>query len=178
MMRQRLISLGVLLAAMVPAAAMAKTEIPARTKAAVHLVQPLQLADVVVQSPPSSPTPAPAPVAAPVVAPAPVAVEAPRSNTTYVEHENHRSYMSTVAINALMGGLAGVLVGGSIYYLADNQHHAGRVLYWGAGGVLLGVTVGVIQVATEESRADRAVGTNLPTDPAPTVRLALWTQSF
>jgi hypothetical protein len=132
-------------------------------------------ADVVVngtQQPAPAPVvvePVPAPVAqpAPVVvppAPAPVVEPAPR-RTTVVEHENH-NYMSTIAVSALMGGVAGVLVGGAIYYLADNQTHPGRILYWGAGGVLVGGAVGVTQLIVQESRVDRATASNLPTDPA------------
>jgi len=177
MIRQRTISVGVLVAMLVPMTAMATVGNRAPVKRAPHLVEPLRLADVVVNPTPAAPAPAPAPVVTP--APAPTYVEAPPSHSnTYVEHGQHRSYMSTIAINAFMGGLAGVLVGGSIYFLADDQNHARRIAYWAAGGVLVGTTVGVIEVATEESRADRAVASRLPVDPAPTVHLALFSQSF
>jgi hypothetical protein len=142
---------------------------------AVERVQPLLLADVVVNGQQPAPTPAPAPVVVqPQEAPAPV-VETPARHTTVIEHEPH-NYMSTIALSALMGGVAGVLVGGAIYYLADNRQHSTRILYWGAGGVLVGTAVGVVQVASEESRLDRAAA--LPTDPAPTYRLALYDLSF
>ncbi|HVR61152.1 MAG TPA: hypothetical protein VMU50_04595 [Polyangia bacterium] len=147
-------------------------------KRGMHLVPELRLADVVVQSPPSQSAPAPAAVPA---APAPTAsatmVEAPPAKSAYVE-QRHSSYMGTIAMSALAGGLAGALVGGSLYFLADDQHHAQRIGYWAAGGVLVGTTVGIIEVAVEESRADRAVATHLPTDPAPTVRLALYQARF
>lgn len=171
MIMQRTVSMCVLLATLVPAAAMAKTINGIPVRRSIHLVEPLRLADVVV-----NPTP---PAPAPVSAPAPTYVQAPPSHSTaYVEHGEHRSYMSTIALNALMGGLAGFLVGGSIYFLADDHNHARRIAYWAAGGVLVGTTVGVVEVATEESRADRAVASHLPVDPAPTVRLALFSQSF
>ena len=136
-------------------------------------VQPLLLADVVVQG--NTPA-APAPVAAPVAQPVQPVVEAP-THSTVVEHESH-NYMSTIALSALMGGVAGVLVGGAIYYLSDNQTHARRIAYWGAGGVLVGTAVGFTQIAVEESRLDRSTAANLPTDPAPTYRLALYQTHF
>jgi len=139
-------------------------------------------ADVVVNG--STPAPAPAPVPA---APAPVVVqpqvqpvapvEVPARRTTVVEHET-RNYMGTIFVSALAGGLAGVLVGGSLYYLADNQTHAARIGYWAAGGVLVGAGVGLTQVIVQESRAERATAMRLPTDPAPTLRLALFQARF
>lgn len=174
---------SILIAALsVPLAAMANTTgSPIPTKRGPHLVQPLRLADVVVQGQPQQPAPAPAAVP---VAPAPApsvsatTVETPPPRSTYVEHEPRRSYMGTIFISALSGGLAGALVGGSLYFLSDDQHHPARIGYWAAGGVLVGTTVGIIEVAVEESRADRAVATHLPTDPAPTLRLALYQARF
>ena len=159
---------------------------PARAHAAIgdakeatpERVQPLLLADVVVNG---NPQPAPAPAApAPVVVqpqPASPVVEAPDHGTTVVEHESH-NYMETIALSALMGGVAGVLVGGAIYYLADNRTHAQRIAYWGAGGVLVGTAVGFTQIVVEESRLDRATAARLPSDPAPTYRLALYQLRF
>ena len=150
---------------------------PIQSAAAVERVRPLLLADVVVNGQQPAPAPAPAPVVVqPQEAPAPV-VETPARHTTVIEHEPH-NYMSTIALSAFMGGVAGVLVGGAIYYLADNRQHSTRILYWGAGGVLVGTAVGVVQVASEESRLDRAAALHLPTDPAPTYRLALYHLSF
>jgi hypothetical protein len=176
----------VMAALVVPAAAMAKTEgLNAPAKKGVHLVAPLQLADVVVTNPNQTPAPAPAAPAAVAVpvqtAPAPAVVETPaehQTRATYVEQHSNRSYMGTIAVSALMGALAGALVGGSLYFLADDQHHPQRIGYWAAGGVLVGTTVGIIEVAVEESRADRAVTLHLPSDPAPTMRLALYQARF
>jgi hypothetical protein len=110
-------------------------------------------------------------------APAPVVETPPARHSTVIEHEPH-SYVGTVFVSALMGGLAGVLIGGSIYYLADNRTNSQRILYWGAGGVLVGAGVGVLQAVSEESRLDRAAAMHLPTDPAPTYRLALYQLRF
>jgi hypothetical protein len=150
--------------------------------AAPARVEPLLLADVVVNgqsAPPAAPVapvaPAPVVVQPQPVAPAPV-VE-PSHQTTVIEHENH-NYMATIAWSAIAGGVVGVLVGGSIYFLADNQTHGQRVGYWAAGGVLVGVGVGLTQVVVQESRLDRATVSLLPADPAPTYRLALYETHF
>jgi len=167
---------SVLVGVLVPASAHAKPVARAAAARAAatepERVQPLIVADVVVNGAQQPAPPAPAPVVVqPPPAPAPVVEPAPR-RTTVIEHEPHND-MATIAVSALAGGLAGVLVGGAIYYLADNQTHANRILYWGAGGVLVGTGVGVIQVVSEESRLDRAAAAHLPTDPAPTYRIAL-----
>ena len=86
--------------------------------------------------------------------------------------------MATIFVSALMGGLAGLLVGGAIYYLGDHQEHAARIGYWAAGGVLLGTGVGIVQVVADESRADQAVSSIWAPDPARTYRLALFTKRF
>jgi hypothetical protein len=86
--------------------------------------------------------------------------------------------MATVFVSALMGGLAGGLIGGAIYYLSDDQTHPVRIAYWAAGGVLVGTGVGIAQIMVQESRVDRATASRLPTDPAPTFRLALFQQRF
>jgi hypothetical protein len=171
-----------MLAVFAPAVAHANVDGVVPTKH-IERVQPLQLADVVVNG--STPAPAPAPAAAPVVvqpaqqapAQAPVVEAPPSRHTTVVEHEQH-NYMTTIAVSALMGGLAGALVGGSLYYLNDNQTHAGRIGYWAAGGVLVGGAVGLTQVIVQEGRVDRATASNLPSDPAPTFRLALVNAHF
>ncbi|MEO8213344.1 MAG: hypothetical protein ABI560_09130, partial [Myxococcales bacterium] len=119
---------------------------------------------------------------APAAAPAPQqAAPADTSHTNRVVHtdvESNHNYMGTVAVSALMGGLVGVLVGGSIYFLGD-RNDAQNIGYWAAGGVLLGTGVGVVQIIVQESRASQATALNkLPSDPAPTFRLALFRTSF
>jgi hypothetical protein len=137
-------------------------------------------ADSVVVTPQSQPAPTAQPVApaAVPVAAAPV-VEEPARRTTVVHEDAPHNYMSTIAVSAIMGAVLGALVGGSIYYLG-NQDHAARIGYWAAGGVLVGTAVGLTQVVVQENRADAAVASqsHLPTDPAPTYRLALLNLRF
>ena len=132
---------------------------------------------------PSTGQAAPAPAAVAPVQPVPVQeqapVAAPRSQK--VVHEDvspPRNVMTTITVSALMGGIAGLLVGGAIYYLADNQEHAARIGLWAAGGVLVGTGVGIAQVAADESRASTAVSQVWSQDPARTYRLALFRTSF
>jgi hypothetical protein len=139
------------------------------------------LADSVVVTPQNQPAPAAqqvapvAPAAVPVAA-APVE-EVPTRRTTVVHEDSPHNYMSTIAVSAIMGAVLGALVGGSIYYLG-NQDHAARIGYWAAGGVLLGTGVGLTQVVVQENRADAAVAARFSTDPAPTYRLALLNLRF
>ena len=128
-----------------------------------------------------------APAAAPAVVPVPAAVpvqeQAPVAapQTQRVVHEDVQpphNVMTTITVSALMGGIAGLLVGGAIYYLADNQEHAARIGIWAAGGVLVGTGVGIVQVAADESRASTAVSQLWSPDPAPTYRLALFRARF
>ena len=128
------------------------------------------LADNVVVNPGTPTAPAP------VVATPPVIEGSPR-HTTVLHHEEH-NYMSTIAINSLMGGLAGVLIGGAIYYLGSKDHGY-RIGYWAAGGVLVGAAVGMTQVMVQESRAEAAVAaTRLPEDPVTMYRVALFQRRF
>ena len=170
--------------AFAPAAARANTDARANTQSKlIQPVQPLTVADNVVVTPgtqTSPPAAAPAPTvvvpqsspqAAPVAAPAPTHT----TNTQVVEHE--RSYVGTIFVSALLGGAAGALIGGALWYLNDNQEHTARIGYWAAGGVLVGTGVGVMQLVVQEGRHERAVA-SLPTDPAPTFRLALFKREF
>jgi F0F1-type ATP synthase assembly protein I len=130
------------------------------------------------QAAPAAPAPAVVPVQ-PVQEQAPVA--APQTQTQRVVHEDVQAphnVMTTITVSALMGGIAGLLVGGAIYYLADNQAHAARIGIWAAGGVLVGTGVGIVQVAADESRASTAVSQLWSPDPARTYRLALFRTSF
>jgi hypothetical protein len=132
----------------------------------------------------AAPAPAPAAVVPvqpvqPVQEQAPVVV--PQPQTQHVVHEDVQAphnVMTTITVSALMGGIAGLLVGGAIYYLADNQEHAARIGIWAAGGVLVGTGVGIVQVAADESRANTAVSHLWSPDPAPTFRLALYRARF
>ena len=136
-----------------------------------------QVATVVVDNPsaPAAPAAPAAVVAAPT--PAPVVQEPSKQKVVHAEVGESHNYMGTVALSALMGGVAGALVGGAIYFIDDGQP-ARNVAYWAAGGVLLGTGVGIAQIFVEESRADRAVSSLLPHDPVPTYRLALYQTRF
>jgi hypothetical protein len=114
--------------------------------------------------------------AVPVEQPAPVV--APPQRSVHEDVSPPHNVMTTIFVSALMGGLAGLLVGGAIYYLNDNQEHAGRIGIWAAGGVLVGTGVGIIQVAVDESRASSAVSQVWSNDPAHTYRLALFEKRF
>lgn len=102
----------------------------------------------------------------------------PVQKSVHEDVQPPHNVMGTIFVSALMGGLAGVLVGGAIYYLSDHQAHAERIGIWAAGGVLLGTGVGVIQVVADESRANQAVSSIWSPDPARTYRLALLTKHF
>jgi hypothetical protein len=158
---------------------LANDNAPADGAYVVPLPKASTLADNVIVGTPGSPQPAPAPVVVqpnqPVAA-VPVATDPePRKEVVHVDADTHHNYMGTIAVNALMGGVAGVLVGGAIYYLG-NQTHAANIGYWAAGGVLVGTGVGLLQVAVEDGRASQAVA--LSNDPAPTFRLALYHTQF
>jgi hypothetical protein len=132
---------------------------------------------------PSTATAAPAPAAVQVQPVQPVQEQAPvvassRQRVIHEEVRAPRNVMATIAVSALMGGLTGLLVGGAIYYLADNQDHAARIGIWAAGGVLVGTGVGIVQVAADESRASAVVSHLWSPDPAHTYRLALFRASF
>jgi len=136
------------------------------------------LADSVVVTPQNQPAPAPqqVQVAPAPVAAAPVVVE-PARRTTVVHEDSPHNYMTTIAVSAIMGAVAGALIGGAIYYLG-NQEHAARIGYWAGGGVLFGTAVGLTQVIVQENRADVAVASHFSNDPAPTYRLALMNLHF
>jgi hypothetical protein len=146
------------------------------------VVQPIAplVADNVVVTPQGGQAPAqpvytqPAPVAP---QPAPV-VEEPSRRVVHADVSPPRNYAATIAISALMGGVAGALIGGAVYYL-DHQNHYYNIGYWAAGGVLVGAGVGLVQVMVEENRASEAMAANrLPSDPAPTFRVALYHAEF
>jgi hypothetical protein len=115
---------------------------------------------------------------APAAQPAPVVDASPRK-TVHTDVSSPRNYMSTIAVSALMGGVAGALVGGAIYFLDDDRDNARNIGYWAAGGVLVGTGVGLTQVLVQENRASEATAMRrLPADPAPTARVALLRTRF
>ena len=176
--------LGVSVMAVALSASAAFAKVGAETSAVTPLPKAVTLADNVVVTPSSQAAPAPAPAPTPAqtqvqvqpAQPEPVVVPA-RTNRTVVTEDRPHNYMGTIAFSALMGGVLGALVGGAVYYL-DNQDHAYNIAYWAAGGVLLGTGVGIINVAADESRSERAVGLNHPKDPVPTYRVSLLKTTF
>ena len=102
---------------------------------------------------------------------------APTQRTVVTEDRPH-NYMATIAVSALMGAVAGALIGGAIYYIDTPREHPERVGYWAAGGVLVGTGIGLINVMADESRAERAVSSRLPSDPVPTYRVSLLQTHF
>ena len=176
--------LGVSVAAVALSASAAFAKVEARGGDAVSpLPKAVTLADNVVVTPSTTqPTQAPQPVAPtqvqvqPYQPVQPVVTPAPTHRTVVTESEPH-NYMATIAVSALLGGVAGALIGGAIYYL-DDQNHPYNIAYWAAGGVLVGTGVGVINVLADESRAERAVGTRFEKDPVPTYRLSLLKTTF
>jgi len=156
----------------------------AKSAASTNAVTPLphasKVATVVVDNPPGrsdAPATAPAAVVAPTpVAQAPVVQEPTRREVVHADVGHTHNYMSTVALSALMGGVAGALVGGAIYFI-DGSQPARNIGYWTAGGVLVGTGVGVAQIMVEESHTSQALSL-MPRDPVPTYRLALWRAPF
>lgn len=130
----------------------------------------LHLADIVVEGTTTASPAAPVTQAVPVAEPS-------RREIVHTEVASNHNYMGTIAMSAIAGGVLGVLVGGAIYFLAADQR-ARNIVYWGAGGVLVGAAVGVTQVMIQESRTSAAVSTDFPTDPSPTFRLALYQTRF
>jgi hypothetical protein len=129
------------------------------------------------QAAPAPSSPAPVVVTPTQAAPAqPVVVDDPsRRTVVHTDVNATHSYMGTIAGSAFMGGAAGALIGGAIYFLG-SQTHPYNIAYWAAGGVLVGTGVGIAQVMVQESRVDRA--TAMAADPAPTLRLALYQTRF
>lgn len=146
---------------------------------------PMAFADNVVVGTPASPPPSvaapttPAPVVvqpAQPVAAQPVVVDDPSHRTVvHTDVNPNHNYMGTIFGSAFMGGAAGALIGGAIYFLG-NQTHPYNIAYWAAGGVLVGTGVGIAQIMVQESRVSQA--TAMQSDPAPTLRLALYQTRF
>ncbi len=180
----KLLGVSVVAVALSASAAFAKVE--ADTGVVTPLPKAVTLADNVVVTPSRQTAPAPAPAPARPRSRCSRRSRSrrlnrwpcPRRRTGRSSPRTGRSnYMGTIAFSALMGGLLGALVGGAVYYL-DNQDHPYNIAYWAAGGVLLGTGVGIVNVAADESRAERAVGLNHPKDPVPTYRVSLLKTTF
>ena len=179
-----LLGISVVVVALGGSTAFAKVTEPSKAAAQSGVVTPLPsertVADNVVVTPQGQTAPAAQPVQ---VQPAPVEVQPVQQvpvapQRTYVTEDRPHNYMATIAVSALMGAVAGALIGGATYFLDTPREHPERVGYWAAGGVLVGTGVGLINIFTDESRADRAAGAQLPRDPVPTYRLSLLQTRF
>src|SRR5262245_30699158 len=171
----KLLGLSIVAVAMSASASFAKVD-QAKTGAQNSVVTPLPaertLADNVVVTPQGTSGPTPVQPVQPVqqVAPMqPVQTVPVAPQKTVVTEDRPHNYMATIAGSALLGGVAGVLIGGAIYLL-DDQQHPYRIAYWAGGGILVGTGIGVINVIADESRAERAVSTRFDKDPVPTYR--------
>lgn len=180
------LGISAVVVAMSASSAFAKVAHEGSAQGSSGVVTPLPkastLADNVVVTP-TGQAPAPAPVQAPAqvnvqpaqpVQPVEAAPAYAPTRKTVVTEDRPHNYMATIAVSALMGAVAGALIGGAIYYL-DNQDHPYNIAYWAAGGVLVGTGVGLINVMVDESRAERAVASR---DPVPTYRLSLLKTTF
>ena len=177
------LGISVVAVALTSSAAFAKVE--ARSGEVSPLPKATVVADNVVVTPNGNTAPAPAPQPAQVnvqpvqpvqpVEAAPVVV--PPHRTVVTEDRPH-NYVATVFVSALLGGLGGALIGSAIYYLDTPRDNPQNIGYWAAGGVLVGTGIGIINVAVDESRAERAVATRLPSDPVPTYRVSLLQTRF
>jgi hypothetical protein len=172
----------------------AKAMLERQTQISSAPVQPLPTGELVADNvvvTPGSQAPASTPPAQTVVVPqatqpavqaAPVVAQPANTSHREVKAEvsSNHNYMSTIAVSAFMGAVAGVLVGGAIYYLGDSNNREWRnVAYWAAGGVLVGTGVGIVQLIVQENRVSNATALNrFPSDPAPTYRLALLRVGF
>lgn len=178
----KLLGISVAAVALSGSTVFAKVTEPSKACAASGVVTPLPsertVADNVVVTPNGQTVPAPQPAQPVQVQPVQVQPVPAAPQRTYVTEDRPHNYMSTIAVSALMGAVAGVLIGGAIYYLDTPREHPERIGYWAAGGVLVGTGVGIINIVTDESRADRAVGSRLPSDPVPTYRLSLLRTTF
>jgi hypothetical protein len=180
----KLLGLSVVAVALSASASFAKVADESKASASPSAVAPLPaertLADNVVVTPQGTSAPTPVQPVQPVqqVQPIqPVQTVPVAPHRTVVTEDKPRNYMATIAVSALLGGVAGALIGGAVYFL-DDQDHPYNIAYWAAGGVLVGTGVGVVNVLADESRAERAVGTRFQKDPVRTYRLSLLKTTF
>lgn len=105
--------------------------------------------------PSQQPAPAqPAPVVQPVQPVQPVDVS-PRKTVTVEDHPTN--FMATIAASTFFGVLTGALVGAAVYYLDEPRRDPQHIYYWGAGGAIVGLGIGLINVAANQERSERAV---------------------
>ncbi len=69
-----------------------------------------------------------------------------------LQRNNSPGFMLTITRSAFLGALLGAMLGSSFYIITRRQISAWNILYFGAGGVFFGATVGLIEVAVRESQ--------------------------
>jgi hypothetical protein len=106
---------------------------------------------VVVPAQPASP-----PAAAPPVQVAPQPVEV-APHKTVVTDDHPQNFMATIATSTFFGALTGALVGAAVYFLDEPRRDPQHIYFWGGGGALVGLGVGLINVAANEDHRERAV---------------------
>jgi hypothetical protein len=113
-----------------------------------------------VQTQPQPPPP-PAPGTQVVVNPPPAEAAPPPAtrvsayDPSVVVEEHRRAPMAIVATDALYGGLAGVLVGGGVALLENNDHWQRDLMVGAGAGILAGVGVGIAQAVMESNDSPR-----------------------
>jgi hypothetical protein len=100
--------------------------------------------------------PAPPPAAPPVQA-APQPVEVVPPHKTVVTDDHPQNFMATIAESTFFGALTGALVGAAVYFLDDPRRDPQHIYLWGAGGAVVGLGIGLINVAANEDHRERAV---------------------
>jgi hypothetical protein len=122
----------------------------------------------VVVNPPAQQQPAPQqppPQPPPQQPPSPgstTVVNPPPPSTTVVtpsreeEERPRRSPMAIVALDALYGGLAGLLVGGGVALINEGDDWEEALMIGAGAGILVGTAVGVVHAYSENSDEDDA----------------------
>ena len=107
---------------------------------------------------PAQPAPAPAQPAPVYVAPAQPAQPVDVSpHKTVVTDDHPSNFMATIASSTFFGALTGALVGAAVYFLDEPRRDPQHIYFWGGGGALVGLGIGLINVAANEDHRERAV---------------------
>jgi hypothetical protein len=147
-------TMAVVLASVLAAGGVASAETrTAARKTVTSEKSELRLAQnqVVVPAQPASP-----PAAAPPVQTAPQPVEV-APHKTVVTDDHPQNFMGTIATSTFFGALTGALVGAAVYFLDEPRRDPQHIYFWGGGGALVGLGVGLINVAANEDHRERAV---------------------
>lgn len=89
-----------------------------------------------------------------------------------------RSYAATLVANSVAGAAVGAIAAGAAFLIDDSNQEWNDVLPWAGLGALAGLGAGALQVAVQESRAERATWDSGRADPAATMRLSFVKRRF